>query len=137
MYKMVLYDVFNFNPRSREGSDTKPFEYFLGHSRFQSTLPRRERRKLLETTRIVVNFNPRSREGSDGKHAYIPIRHTDFNPRSREGSDSGRQVKAWKLWYFNPRSREGSDDLIRAIVTRFALFQSTLPRRERHHFYCA
>ena len=21
MYKMVLYDVFNFNPRSREGSD--------------------------------------------------------------------------------------------------------------------
>ena len=37
----------------------------LNHIIFQSTLPRRERRKLLETMRIVVNFNPRSREGSD------------------------------------------------------------------------
>ena len=43
MYKMVLYDVFNFNPRSREGSDLQSHKYDC----------------------CMTDFNPRSREGSD------------------------------------------------------------------------
>ena len=45
MCKMVMYDVFNFNPRSREGSDAKEDVDML----------------------IQYDFNPRSREGSDDR----------------------------------------------------------------------
>ncbi len=79
----------NFNPRSREGSDDiyavgrpnatlisihapargatilhhHPFQFFR---RFQSTLPRGERRTRVQNRHCRSNFNPRSREGSDG-----------------------------------------------------------------------
>ncbi len=55
----------NFNPRSREGSDSGK-----GH-----IVARKK------------DFNPRSREGSDGFEGYYQISNKDFNPRSREGSD--------------------------------------------------
>ena len=35
--------------------------------KFQSTLPRRERRHVKEFPRVQGDFNPRSREGSDRK----------------------------------------------------------------------
>ena len=35
----------HFNPRSREGSDIGLFDTYINHYIFQSTLPRRERRK--------------------------------------------------------------------------------------------
>ena len=81
----ICYD---FNPRSREGSDFY--------------------RKSKEINR--GDFNPRSREGSDTIcliRTLEPCRY--FNPRSREGSDIH-----WPMLYltrtnFNPRSREGSD----------------------------
>ena len=123
----------NFNPRSREGSDGC----------------------VCGVVAIVTDFNPRSREGSDRGGENCPLLFCNFNPRSREGSDAGvfmfiptivisihapakgatrkHQKTAQSFLHFNPRSREGSDDFIRAIVTRFALFQSTLPRRERPH----
>ena len=56
MYKMVLYDVFNFNPRSREGSDGAYRPYKRRNSRFQSTLPRRERRDVLKAISKDVLF---------------------------------------------------------------------------------
>ena len=77
----------NFNPRSREGSDSKgggksfavkisihaPAKGATGITEdkkavisFQSTLPRRERQNHPHNIhRIKYNFNPRSREGSD------------------------------------------------------------------------
>ena len=81
----------NFNPRSREGSDTR--FYVITHHN-------------------STNFNPRSREGSDfscsgryGEHIRISthapakgatndtlaarLGEDNFNPRSREGSDGG------------------------------------------------
>ena len=75
-----------FNPRSREGSDTRLCArhtrlYISIHApakgatvrsavvdgiiRFQSTLPRRERPMSDGSSAIASNFNPRSREGSD------------------------------------------------------------------------
>ena len=86
--------------------------------KFQSTLPRRERRFLMcgchPTPHISIHapakgatrgapywldadnhFNPRSREGSDSGCMAIWIRSCNFNPRSREGSD-GREAAANK-----------------------------------------
>ena len=58
------------------------------------------------------------------------IRH--FNPRSREGSDVRIKIVMRYLKNFNPRSREGSDGNKNAAVKKPSIFQSTLPRRERH-----
>ena len=55
----------NFNPRSREGSDSA--RVYIHH--------------------FKAYFNPRSREGSDFLLKIRCPEHSDFNPRSREGSD--------------------------------------------------
>ena len=99
----------DFNPRSREGSDSRPRD--RGHD--------------------AGHFNPRSREGSDSKRVQCTLSLMYFNPRSREGSDKQRTgrdrrerisirapVKGATVGGagdggaaadFNPRSREGSD----------------------------
>ena len=59
----ICYD---FNPRSREGSDE---ESWLKMAK-------------------MANFNPRFREGSDERLMSEERWMVDFNPRSREGSDS-------------------------------------------------
>ena len=56
---------FYFNPRSREGSDQHENLAMQSYQKFQSTLPRGERQKILPFLRAEVHFNPRSREGSD------------------------------------------------------------------------
>ena len=82
------------------------------------------------------------------------IRH-HFNPRSRGGSDELIRIDREADKYFNPRSRGGSDSNAfshleetnisihapaeGATVTSFSaplpfVFQSTLPRRERHKY---
>ena len=100
---------FNFNPRSREGSD----------------------RLIFSDAVMVSNFNPRSREGSDQSPERLLTSLCYFNPRSREGSDltaSGTYevvlisihapakgatlisfLPRQPIPHFNPRSREGSD----------------------------
>ena len=98
-----------FNPRSHEGSDvidgasgqkimvsihapakgaTKKETYTMARiSKFQSTLPRRERHSLKLMPSSLASFNPRSREGSDpGWESQCGL-YRCFNPRSREGSD--------------------------------------------------
>ena len=84
LYRILNHD---FNPRSHEGSDYLPVTVSGGnaisihaptrgatlvvlllsrYSRFQSTLPRGERRKFTGWIRLGIrNFNPRSHEGSD------------------------------------------------------------------------
>ena len=123
--------ICNFNPRSREGSDSCCSISARGSRQFQSTLPRRERPCVLLSTCPTHNFNPRSREGSDRPSPVFSIPPADFNPRSREGSDrapgclpAGTSISIHApakgatngLEYgivngtdFNPRSREGSD----------------------------
>ena len=125
--------VFDFNPRSREGSDAMSTNAATCATIFQSTLPRRERpikqpdndpqdnisihapakgaTEPTQTTQQPSNdFNPRSREGSDHTRKKIVKRIINFNPRSREGSDPGLCARSGCSVHFNPRSREGSDD---------------------------
>ena len=57
---------FYFNPRSREGSDSFDWLQSVKRWKFQSTLPRGERRLTAAVlAHNSANFNPRSREGSD------------------------------------------------------------------------
>ena len=115
-----LLSHYDFNPRSREGSDTLPAPRPLACWIFQSTLPRRERPvEYSPILSVVSNFNPRSREGSDTdgwelqqliaefqstlprrerpRHAGIQKTLKNFNPRSREGSDLARRPDAAAL----------------------------------------
>ena len=100
---------YNFNPRSREGSDR-----MTGSNAVCGTY-----------------FNPRSREGSDSAgfgeiprediSIHAPVKGATlhkprlqgnpeyFNPRSREGSDRKSRRIISLSRHFNPRSREGSD----------------------------
>ena len=100
--------------------------------RFQSTLPRRERRIRTTNTNTLSFISIHApAKGATGKHAHIPIRHTDFNPRSREGSDGNLFFTSAQKADFNPRSREGSDKRQLPNLRNVKRFQSTLPRRER------
>ena len=66
MLILLLRVVCYFNPRSREGSDTRADQLFYSD----------------------IYFNPRSREGSDHLLSMTLSTSRYFNPRSREGSDS-------------------------------------------------
>ena len=105
----------------------------LSSSRFQSTLPRGERRKVGFWHGIAeIYFNPRSREGSDldpqvaaSLFLQISIHAPARGATTNHGSPFRISI------HFNPRSREGSDGA--SCTDRFSgiQFQSTLPRGER------
>ena len=101
--------VSNFNPRSREGSDPVVLIEKIGTIRFQSTLPRRERRRVRRRTCLYANFNPRSREGSDNHDEY-----TNYYNKAFQSTLPRRE-----------RQR------MYTLHTTRTKFQSTLPRRER------
>ena len=62
----ISLSITYFNPRSREGSDLYNAGLTWRSAKFQSTLPRRERRHRLPVEqKQKLHFNPRSREGSD------------------------------------------------------------------------
>ena len=78
----------NFNPRSREGSDWNRPRNSLKSLRFQSTLPRGERRDGYQTSLVDHIFQstlPRGERQPQGR--VQDCKYPNFNPRSREGSD--------------------------------------------------
>ena len=98
---------------------------------FQSTLPRRERRYKRRYRCGFIYFNPRSHEGSD----YVNVTSCRLSAISIHAPTKGAThfplCPSVHSHYFNPRSHEGSDAFSIVSVSSFALFQSTLPRRER------
>ena len=123
---------------------------------FQSTLPREERQSLELQGFESYYFNPRSHERSDrdfhnihiltaisihaptrgatvtGFSFFISLPY--FNPRSHERSDLLFGLLRTLHYYFNPRSHERSDGVKLRVCPSSHLFQSTLPREERHDF---
>ena len=83
----VRQHISNFNPHSHEGSDKGGSESTAAYIQFQSTLPRRERRRGRGFRAYVGNFNPHSHEGSDCCKLCSVRRRNYFNPHSHEGSD--------------------------------------------------
>ena len=142
----------NFNPRSREGSDLPQSSVIVQSYSFQSTLPRRERRFVVQVHIVDVKFQSTLPRRERHTRALICRFQKYFNPRSREGSDSSFRQNSNHNQHFNPRSREGSDLPVGFVCTFFNIsihapakgatpsrteffrvfrFQSTLPRRER------
>ena len=76
-----------FNPRSREGSDQSVGRSDY-NSRFQSTLPRRERLLdfLFHREPAEISIHAPAK-GATCKTVLLPSALQHFNPRSREGSD--------------------------------------------------
>ena len=103
-----------------------------GKSKFQSTLPRGERRNDCRLWYAGSDFNPRSREGSDKRHSRNMFETIDFNPRSREGSDLHRfrHVLVVVGISIHAPARGATFGTLRSIPAA-SLFQSTLPRGER------
>ena len=121
------------NPRSRAGSDDVTLKFSRsqhnvpihapargathgdqagggGRARFQSTLPRGERRGFGFGKEVVKSgSNPRSRAGSDKRRSIFPLRYREFQSTL-------------------PRGERLTRERARRCATRF---QSTLPRGER------
>ena len=120
----------NFNPRSHERSDSQQSELITmlrisihaptrgatawkvtrrQSKKFQSTLPREERREavaMLASNIVFQSTLPREerpKSGDDGTN------YGNFNPRSHERSDRLKAKPNAELLDFNPRSHERSD----------------------------
>ena len=123
--------------------------------KFQSTLPRGERRHEVQQQTQVRDFNPRSHEGSDcgkGLQRSTTLLFQSTLPRGERRSRSvyslchyaisihaptrgatiAFSVFSVPLRNFNPRSHEGSDNADLNMRSSKQKFQSTLPRGERH-----
>ena len=90
---------------------------------FQSTLPHREWRSILDGLWGRDHFNPHSRTGSDKRKKQKQKSPSDFNPHSRTGSDKYYiDLLDAADEYFNPHSRTGSDTsltLVPSLSTNF------------------
>ena len=106
-----MFDLQDFNPRSREGSDlTSAFK-----------------------NKYKNDFNPRSREGSDYPEFTGRLLNMHFNPRSREGSDEKRPHRFDRLRISIHAPAKGATVSTSCPRQSIQQFQSTLPRRERQH----
>ena len=123
----------HFNPRSREGSDST----LCGGNLFLICIsihaPAKGATSDASSGSIGRSyFNPRSREGSDQAAAKESRGGGNFNPRSREGSDVGR-CNLERLTAISIHApAKGATRELRDADEWEVLFQSTLPRRERH-----
>jgi len=98
---------------------------------FQSTLPRRERHKLVQRFRYpITNFNPRSHEGSDLLRGYYDTITNISIHAPTKGATSSRWLGYWfhRISIHAPtKGATGSA----STSWQISVFQSTLPRRER------
>ena len=103
--------------------------------KFQSTLPRRERRDDHLLRFCARDFNPRSREGSDVR---APCGtgggRKNFNPRSREGSDIIHHPMSTLYLISIHAPAKGATFFHTKFYFFLLIFQSTLPRRERRFY---
>ena len=93
---LLVKNKSNFNPRSREGSDPAFTDPRVTSDRFQSALPRGERRSPYPVTLSTKAFQsalPRGERQDVGEGITV---YRNFNPRSREGSD----FVIWYIYYY-------------------------------------
>ena len=82
------WSEWNFNPRSREGSDCLNRSISLTLIPFQSALPRRERPEEWQAVDALAKFQSALPRRERQKNTVLPQKISNFNPRSREGSDT-------------------------------------------------
>ena len=144
----------DFNPRSREGSDSDSASA-ANRNRISIHAPVKGATRIcLTSAPHPIYFNPRSREGSDAflrRPASCPPTFQSTLPRRErrlyavrhyqrcaisihapgKGATLSCAVRQAVRRHFNPRSREGSDGSTPSDIISDVLFQSTLPGRER------
>ena len=110
MSKKLSKKPIDFNPRSREGSDPEGVYVYVIPKKFQSTLPRGERQRAAGNQHGNASISIHAPARGATETAW-KLEKTEpyFNPRSREGSDPSSYPFGSISPYFNPRSREGSD----------------------------
>ena len=132
-YNPQHFKIQDFNPCSREGSDPSRFPVSCKHILFQSTLPRGERREPGSPRNPrYVHFNPRSREGSDGlQHPLPPFRSISIHAPARGATIISSFVKPAPANISIHAPARGAT-IVGLTSHPLFLFQSTLPRGERH-----
>ena len=119
------------------GATRKP-DNNSNNSKFQSTLPRGERRRATEKSEVNKVFQSTLPRGERHKRPLFFVCEANFNPRSHEGSDQTLSsvrcspqisihaptrgatvgiIDRKEILYFNPRSHEGSDVIRRVRFT--------------------
>ena len=123
----------SFNPRSREGSDPQVDDGPLHFGRFQSTLPRGERRWEITYYFAGSSFQSTLPRGERPVSTLrcVALRCVSIHAPAR-GATYRRIYSSVGRICFNPRSREGSDEGVIGPAFGVGQFQSTLPRGERH-----
>ena len=152
--RLYFSTIHCFNPRSREGSDKSGRNTNGRMTKFQSTLPRGERRLspahidgplhvsihapargATEDVRMICQrpFVFQSTLPRGERHDFTPVfsNLSCFNPRSREGSDEAQLVKIKDYELFQSTLPRGERRCWRWKCADFYWFQSTLPRGER------
>ena len=126
----------NFNPRSREGSDMAGPGTGVVAPVFQSALPRRERPLYFIACKIhsTISIRAPAKGATFPLSLDSPLLHY-FNPRSREGSDFG-EIPGWVSYdQFQSALPRRERLAFSASTLTAAKFQSALPRRERHQLF--
>ena len=121
--------------------------------KFQSTLPREERRHSFKISRVYTRFQstlPREERLTDKFLKILPTIFQSTLPREERliyslncemfsisihaptrGATLRKDMALSDTEYFNPRSHERSDTLVLIMLKIISIFQSTLPREER------
>ena len=120
-----------FNPRARVGRDGGDVHMVNGSYVFQSTRPRRARRRRRGRKTIFAHFNPRARVGRDTRRATRNFCGSYFNPRARVGRDSRSPHRPRQLWRFQSTRPRGARRSWPQVPGAAEAFQSTRPRRAR------
>ena len=128
-YKLSI----DFNPRSHERSDNIQNLTFALTKRFQSTLPREERRCMrVRIAAPLCNFNPRSHERSDSNGLMMFDDTLISIHAPTRGATNASISQCCNVVISIHAPTRGAT--IPPVVKKFLLiFQSTLPREERHN----
>ena len=144
---------YNFNPRSREGSDIRGFRPLICFC-ISIHAPAKGATKTVRKSFFIFAISIHApAKGATGSVGQLLLRYVNFNPRSREGSDKIKSGCEKNLFDISIHAPAKGATIITIIVLigykisihapakgatsnyfhflyRF-LFQSTLPRRER------
>ena len=113
---------------------TKNYVYKKLRKRFQSSLPRGERRKAGNPISATGKFQSSLPRGERLRRLLTAFRYEDFNPRSHEGSDATSQTHRQRQTKFQSSLPRGERRTFNFGNTEQARFQSSLPRGERQQF---
>ena len=122
----------DFNPRSREGSDDGGFISMRIMCKFQSTLPRRERRKMYYAPYRSFEISIHApAKGATFTQASLPVISSQFQSTLPRRERPTLVVLSPTPDLFQSTLPRRERPIGRFFQRPHVLFQSTLPRRER------